>query len=82
MFLPPQSNKHMGKKTLVLDLDETLVHSDFTKYKDKAEIVINVTIDNKTSDIYVLIRPGTDVFLTKMAKLFEIVVFTASISKV
>jgi TFIIF-interacting CTD phosphatase-like protein len=28
-LLPPQSKEHTGKKTLLLDLDETLVHSSF-----------------------------------------------------
>ena len=28
-LLPPQSEYDKGKKTLVLDLDETLVHSSF-----------------------------------------------------
>jgi hypothetical protein len=28
-ILPPQSAKFRGKKTLILDLDETLVHSSF-----------------------------------------------------
>ncbi len=27
--LPPQNGRNRGKKTLVLDLDETLVHSAF-----------------------------------------------------
>lgn len=28
-FLPPQTEKHKGMKTLFVDLDETLVHSSF-----------------------------------------------------
>ena len=30
-LLPPQDKKYKGKKTLVIDLDETLVHSKFTE---------------------------------------------------
>ena len=29
ILLPPQSASKLGKKTLILDLDETLVHSCF-----------------------------------------------------
>lgn len=36
-----------GKKTLVLDLDETLVHSSFTPI-DKPDIVQPVEIDGTT----------------------------------
>ena len=28
-LLPPVAKEHMGRKCLVLDLDETLVHSSF-----------------------------------------------------
>jgi RNA polymerase II subunit A small phosphatase-like protein len=31
-LLPPIAPKHVGKKCLVLDLDETLVHSNFRVY--------------------------------------------------
>ena len=40
------SKKSLGKKTLVLDLDETLVHSSF-KPIDNADIVQPVEIDGK-----------------------------------
>lgn len=33
-------------------------------------------------NVYVIKRPGVDQFLKKMGELFEIVVFTASLSKV
>ena len=33
-LLKPQSDPYIGKKTLVLDLDETLVHSSFKKVKN------------------------------------------------
>ena len=41
-ILPPQEPKNKGKKTLVLDLDETLVHSSFQPV-DNVDIVIPVT---------------------------------------
>jgi hypothetical protein len=45
-FLPPQSEQDADKKTLVLDLDETLVHSSF-KSVPNPDFVIPVEIDGK-----------------------------------
>ena len=78
LYLPPNSSK---KKTLVLDLDETLVHSQFGPFNIPSDVVINIEIENELHDIHVLIRPGVKEFLEKMSKKYEIVIFTASISK-
>jgi len=69
-----------GKKCLVLDLDETLVHSSF-KAIPNADFVVPVEIESVIHNVYVLKRPGVDEFLIKMATMFEIVVFTASLAK-
>lgn len=61
-LLGPQSERDKGKKTLVLDLDETLVHSSFKPIL-KADIVMPITIENIHSNVYVLVRPGTYNFL-------------------
>lgn len=68
-----------NKKTLILDLDETLVHSAFKPFYFKSDIVLNINFDNKLHTIHVLKRPYVDEFLEKMSKIFEIVIFTASI---
>ena len=78
LYLPPSSTK---KKTLVLDLDETLVHSQFGAFNIPSDVVINIEIEKELHEIHVLIRPGVKEFLEKMSKLYEIVIFTASISK-
>jgi len=78
-LLPPPCSRDIGKKTLVLDLDETLVHSSF-KPIEKADFVISVEIETQIHDIYVLKRPGVDEFLRKMGDLFEVVIFTASLA--
>ena len=70
----------MGKKTLVLDLDETLVHSSF-KPVENADIVLPVEIEGSVCNIYILVRPGVSTFLKRMYKHYELVVFTASLSK-
>lgn len=69
-----------GKPTLVLDLDETLVHSSF-KPISNPDFVIPVTIEGHVHHVYVLERPGTHEFLQRMNKLYEIICFTASLSK-
>lgn len=81
-FLPPKNSKQNYKKTLILDLDETLVHSGFTlnAYREP-DIVLNVDIEGKKHDIFVLVRPGAEEFLINMSKMYEIVIFTASMSK-
>jgi len=79
-LLPPQTTQDLGKKTLVLDLDETLVHSSF-KPIPNADFIIPVEIDNQVHQVYVVKRPGVDQFLRCMAEKFELVVFTASLAK-
>jgi len=79
-LLPPQAAHDTGKKTLVLDLDETLVHSSF-KPIPNADFIIPVEIDTQIHNVYVLKRPGVDQFLKCMAERFELVVFTASLAK-
>ena len=78
ILLPPQKS---NKKTLVLDLDETLVHSQFMTFSDPSDVVIQIEIENEVHDIHVMVRPGVKEFLEKMDKLYEIVIFTASVSK-
>ncbi|KAJ3219840.1 hypothetical protein HDU67_009028 [Dinochytrium kinnereticum] len=79
-LLPPLLDEDVGKKCLVLDLDETLVHSSF-KAVPNADFIIPVEIDGQIHNVFVLKRPGVDVFLQRLGKQFEVVVFTASLSK-
>lgn len=76
-FLPPQSPENKGKKVLVLDLDETLIHSSFEKV-DNYDFTINLRFDQKFRPVYIRKRPHVDVFLQAIRGHFEIVVFTAS----
>ena len=65
---------------LALDLDETLVHSSFQPV-DNASFIINVTIEGIVHNVYVTKRPGVDEFLKRMALHFELIIYTASLSK-
>ncbi len=73
--------KTSNKKTLVLDLDETLVHSCGIPFDCPSDFVIQIEQDNDIHDIHVLVRPHVEQFLKKMSKRYELVIFTASISK-
>ena len=77
-LLPPPRKRN--RKTLVLDLDETLVHSSFIPFEEN-DIILEVEFDNVLYNIYVLVRPKALQFLINMSKYFEIVIFTASLSK-
>jgi len=79
-LLPPQVPELTGKKCLVLDLDETLVHSSF-KPIPNPDFIIPVEIEDQVHKVYVLKRPGVDTFLQRVGPLFEVVIFTASLSK-
>lgn len=79
-MLPPQSGNDVGKKTLVLDLDETLVHSSF-EYLPDADVKLPIEVQGILQDVYVRKRPGLDEFLEYVGEHYEVGVFTASVIK-
>ncbi|KAJ1970720.1 hypothetical protein H4R35_005698 [Dimargaris xerosporica] len=79
-LLPKLQRQDYGKKCLVLDLDETLVHSSF-RAVENADTTVAVELEGQVHDVYVLKRPGVDQFLKEMGNHYEIVVFTASLAK-
>ncbi|KAJ5084809.1 hypothetical protein NUU61_009388 [Penicillium alfredii] len=80
-WLLPAPLPHLqNRKCLVLDLDETLVHSSF-KVLERADFTIPVEIEGQYHNIYVIKRPGVDQFMKRVGELYEVVVFTASVSK-
>lgn len=79
-LLPPLDEKMKHMKCLVLDLDETLVHSSFKPIPDP-DFNIEIELEGQTHRVYVRKRPGVDFFLQEAAKKFEIVIFTASLAK-
>ena len=44
--------KNNNKKTLILDLDETLVHSSFYPFERKSDFIFNINIKGKEHSIY------------------------------
>lgn len=77
-YLPPQLPAHRGRRTLLLDLDETLIHSYFS-LEEGAHAHFYIEIFGQMTDVSVLKRAGVDEFLRRVAERFEVVVFTASI---
>ena len=74
----PENNK----KTLILDLDETLIHSDMdflskTKNYD-VKLEIFDELENQNEPLPLFLRPGLLEFLEFASKNFELVVYTAS----
>lgn len=68
----------LGRKTLVLDLDETLAHSSLLPLSD-ADLVLSVQINDTWTKVYVLLRPGLSEFLAYAEQRYEVVFYTASV---
>jgi Dullard-like phosphatase family protein len=84
---PPKFNSSNGRrKTLCLDLDETLIHTSPHLNTERGYVppllrldVENTNSDNTKSRVwYVRIRPHLSAFLKECTKLFEVAIFTAS----
>jgi len=81
-----QRKKDRGKKTLVLDLDETLVHTvtkinEFLRPVRPFKLSWKVKAENGTETLatcYTSLRPGVFKFLNRMTEMFEVIFFTAS----
>jgi TFIIF-interacting CTD phosphatase-like protein len=65
------------KNTLVLDLDETLVHSSMIPIPN-SNFWIPVIVNGILNKIFVKIRPFASVFLKQLSRDYEIVIYTAS----
>jgi Dullard-like phosphatase family protein len=81
--IPSQNiiSSNTRKKILVLDLDETLVHSSIhNPFPNKRNIIFNMNINNIKYKIYVIIRPFFEKFLYEMSHCYDLYIFTASIS--
>ena len=83
VYLPPLSPVDQSgskKKTIVLDMDETLVHflidqKNITKESVCLQVPFN---DGQAVDAYFNLRPNVRVFLKELSRLFEVIIFTAS----
>lgn len=77
-LLPDSPLAH--RQLLVLDMDETLLHAEVSPVRHDVSFVVNM--DNGSSTpVYVKFRPHLNRFLSIVSRMFEVVVFTASISR-
>ncbi|KRH37770.2 hypothetical protein GLYMA_09G088300v4 [Glycine max] len=75
--LIPKQSPRRKSITLVLDLDETLVHSTLEPCDD-ADFTFTVFFNLKEYTVYVKQRPYLHAFLERVSEMFEVVIFTAS----
>lgn len=75
--LPPRRMTATKRVTLVLDLDETLVHCSVDGAPG-ADLVFPVNFNGVEYRVAVKLRPHMDKFLRAVADKFEVIVFTAS----
>ena len=78
-----KDNVNQNKKTLILDLDETLIHSDLDLiYKDHETTLYFDSEDDeilgKNVPIPLILRPNLFEFLNYVYDKFELIIFTAS----
>jgi len=71
------SQKMPSKPTLVLDLDETLVHCSIDPIPNP-DLTFKVDFNGILYDVYVRKRPCFQQFLEHVSRSFEVIVFTAS----
>ena len=92
LMLPPQLPEDEGKLTVVLDLDETLVHSNmgrndgFRQDEERKEDVDQSYADSFEVHVFsesfrVHKRPGLDQFLREASQHYELVCFTAGVEE-
>lgn len=78
-LLPYRNVAHRHRHLLLLDLDETLVHASVQPVAHDVAFVVDM--ETHQVPIYVKCRPHAQQFLRHVSRLFEVAVFTASLSK-
>lgn len=76
VYLEPQAEGN--RNTLVLDLDETLIHSSVQPGL-RVDLIIQFMCEGEVSTVYVQKRPGLEGFLREVGQKYEVVLFTASL---
>lgn len=69
----------IGKKCLILDVDETLVHSSYEP-THHFDLHLPLRVNGSICNVYVAYRPHLMEFIQAISPLFEVVIFTASVS--
>lgn len=78
-LLPCQSHPDEGRITLILDLEETLVHvTQLEEFSHGADFSFSLQVRETCEKFYVKTRPGVDAFLRTVAEWYEVVVFSGA----
>ena len=72
--------KKLKEKTLILDMDETLIAAKF-EGKQPKNFVTSFSFDFSGSQIHVRFRPYLQDALEKLSQIYEIIVFTAGVKE-
>lgn len=72
-----QKYYYSNKKTLVLDLDETLLHCN-QSLDIASDLVIPIVIEGQEIEVGINVRPFAREFIKELSFYYEIVIFTAS----
>ncbi|ORY74860.1 NLI interacting factor, partial [Protomyces lactucae-debilis] len=70
-----------ARKTLILDLDETLIHSLSKGSTMSSGHMVEVKLGSHAILYYVHKRPHCDLFLQKVSLWYDLVIFTASVQE-
>ncbi|XP_047330962.1 probable C-terminal domain small phosphatase [Impatiens glandulifera] len=70
-----------NRRTIFLDLDETLIHSKPDLPNHKYDFIVRPVIDGIKMEFYVAKRPFVDEFLETLSEKFELVIFTAGVEE-
>ena len=74
----PTKKRSVPKHSLVLDLDETLVHCSLTDSVG-CDFSFNIEFEGEICKIYVKTRPYMMEFIKRVSEKFELILFTASL---
>ncbi|CAD8097210.1 unnamed protein product [Paramecium sonneborni] len=76
----PKSSFIGQRKIIVLDLDETLVHSQFEHF-DCHDLSFDIVVQQQNFKVYVIIRPGVKQFIEQLNNFYDIIFWTASLKE-
>jgi len=76
-YQPARAGAALPRLTVVLDLDETLVHAK-TEPMQGSDIRFSVNFDGQNYPVWVCRRPGVNEFIQHLSTFCDVIVFTAS----